>query len=132
MKGAQPRAPFTFLVHHRQNGRTIMPHISSPKTTPSRADRQHRDIRAMSVIVFGPFPATQAARVADTRDHVAARDRAAVVTTAIIQIVVSALRRRNAGDLAALASMRAEIAATLREEFAEVEQQVLNEIRLND
>jgi hypothetical protein len=86
----------------------------------------------MSVIVFGPFAAMQAAHVADTCDHVAARDRAAVVTTAIIQIVASALRRWNAGDLAALASVRAEIAATLREEFADVEQQILNDTRSDD
>jgi hypothetical protein len=34
--------------------------------------------------------------------------------------------------LAALASVRAEIAATLREEFADVERQTLNDTRLND
>lgn len=62
----------------------------------------------------------------------AAHDRAAVVTTAIIQIVATALRRWNAGDLAALASVRAEITATLREEFADAEQQILNDTRPND
>jgi hypothetical protein len=62
----------------------------------------------------------------------AARDRAAVATTAIMQIVTAALRRWSDGDLTALASVRAEIATTLRDEFADVERQILNDTRIND
>ena len=64
--------------------------------------------------------------------HQAARDRAAVVTVGIIQILAAALRRWNAGDLAALASVRAEIAAMLRDEFSDVARQTMTDTWIDD
>lgn len=104
--------------------------MTAPAMPKSEREDLQRLVRQREKVL--EFAAKQRSADLLADDHVAARDRAAVVTTAIIQIVVSALRRWNAGDLADLASVRAEIAATLREEFADVEQQVLNEIRLND
>jgi hypothetical protein len=59
----------------------------------------------------------------------AARDRAAVTATTIIGIVTGALRRWNAGDPTALATVRAEIESTLRDEFADVARTTRDEIR---
>ncbi len=47
------------------------------------------------------------------------QDRAAVVTTAIIQIIVTALRTRLDDSNASLASVRPEVEAILRQEFFE-------------
>lgn len=47
------------------------------------------------------------------------QDRAAVVTTAIIQIIVTALRTRLDNSNASLASVRPEVEAILRQEFFE-------------
>jgi hypothetical protein len=59
-------------------------------------------------------------------------DRASVVATTITQIVTGALRRWNAGDENALTNVRAEIAETLRDEFIDIERQILNDTRLNE
>jgi hypothetical protein len=55
-----------------------------------------------------------------------AKDRAAVVTTAILQIVKMSMRALLHGDAGAL---RDEIEATLRNEFADIARTTLNEIR---
>ncbi len=47
------------------------------------------------------------------------QDRAAVVTTAIIQIIVTALRTRLDDSNASLWSVRPEVEAILRQEFFE-------------
>jgi hypothetical protein len=60
------------------------------------------------------------------------RDRAAVVTTAIIQIVAGALQRWNAGDPAALGAVRAEVTDYLRDEIHDIERTVRDEIRPDD
>jgi hypothetical protein len=65
------------------------------------------------------------------RSH--ARDRAAVVATAIIHIVVTALRSCLHGEWPdAIAAARAKIEALLREEFDEISRKTRDEIRLVD
>jgi hypothetical protein len=59
----------------------------------------------------------------------AVRDRAAVTSTAVVQIVATALRRWNAGDPTALSAARAAVANYLRDEIADIERAVRNEIR---
>ena len=59
-------------------------------------------------------------------------DRAAVVATAIIQTIVTALRSRLDDPNASLATVRPEIETLLRGEFHEIERQVRDEIRLVD
>jgi hypothetical protein len=63
----------------------------------------------------------------------AAPDRAAIAAASITLIVASALRKWHAtGDLATLAKVRAEITATLRDEFHDIARMTRDEIRLND
>jgi hypothetical protein len=59
----------------------------------------------------------------------ATRDRAAVVATAITQIVTSALRRWSAGDPHALGAVRAEVTDYLRDEIHDIERTMRDEIR---
>jgi hypothetical protein len=61
-----------------------------------------------------------------------ARDRAAVATTAIIQIVGTALVEWFNRDQPDLAAARAEIETILRDEFFDIARQVRDEIRLAD
>jgi hypothetical protein len=58
-------------------------------------------------------------------------DRAAVATTAILQVVSHALRMRyRDGDGSAIACARLEVEELLRGEFHDIQQQTLNEIRI--
>lgn len=59
-------------------------------------------------------------------------DRAAVVTTAILQIVRRALLARIDGDDADLTATRGEIETLLRDEFSGVARTAANEIRRED
>jgi hypothetical protein len=59
-------------------------------------------------------------------------DRAAVVTTAILQIIRRELRAWVDREGADLAGVRAAIETGLREEVADIQQQTLTEIRPND
>ena len=59
-------------------------------------------------------------------------DRAAVATTAILQIVRDALTAWVDRDRADLARVRTAIETVLREEFADIQQQTLTEIRRED
>lgn len=54
-------------------------------------------------------------------------DRAAVVTTSILLIVATGMRRWFCGEPIARAAIRAEIEGTLREEFADVAHRVRGE-----
>jgi hypothetical protein len=76
-----------------------------------------------------PFPQRNPAPVAE---HSFARDRAAVVTTAVLQIVTRALIGWFCHEAADLAGGRAAIEAILRDEFEAVARQTLNEIRRED
>ena len=59
-------------------------------------------------------------------------DRAAIVATAVVQIVVNALHgRRGGGSAAALATARAAVAAQLRDEFAEVARQARADMQID-
>ena len=55
------------------------------------------------------------------------RDRAAVVTTAVLQVIRVWRHRENAGEAA-----RSEIETLLRDEFADVARATLHEIRQGD
>ena len=59
------------------------------------------------------------------------RDRAAIVTTAILRIVQEALRAWLYRGDAAMPSARAEIEAVLRDEFADVARMTRDEIRID-
>ena len=59
-------------------------------------------------------------------------DRAAVVATAIIQTIVTALRSRLDDPNASLATVRPEIEAILRQEFSEIARNARDEIALAD
>ena len=56
------------------------------------------------------------------------QDRAAIATTAIIQIIATALRARFDDPNASLAAVRPEIEAILREEFFENARETRDEI----
>jgi hypothetical protein len=58
-------------------------------------------------------------------------DRAAVATTAIMQVVGHALRARCRGNTSAIVAARTEIEALLREEFHDIQRQTLNETRIS-
>ena len=62
----------------------------------------------------------------------AVRDRAAVTTTAILQIVRKALLAWLNGGQCNMASTRAEIQALLRDEFSDVAREAHNQIRRED
>ena len=61
-----------------------------------------------------------------------AKDRAAVVAPAILQIVRGVLTAWLHGERADMAGARAEIEALLRDEFGDTARTTLNEIRLDD
>ena len=70
---------------------------------------------------------------ADNAERCRARDRAAVVATAIIHIVVTALRSCLHGERPdAIPAARVEIEALLRNEFDEIARQARDETRLAD
>ena len=70
---------------------------------------------------------------ADDAERCRARDRAAVVTTAITHIVVTALRSCLYGERPdAFLSARAGIEELLRDEFDEIARKTRDEIRLVD
>ena len=70
---------------------------------------------------------------ADNSRRCRARDRAAVVATAIIHIVVTALRSCPHGERSdALAAVRTEIEAVLHDEFQEIARQARDEIAVTD
>jgi hypothetical protein len=60
------------------------------------------------------------------------RDRAAVVTTAILQSIRKALLAWLDGDRPDIASLRIKIQTLLRDEFADVARETLNQIRRED
>ena len=62
----------------------------------------------------------------------AVRDRAAVTTTAILQIVRKALLAWLDGGQRNMAGTRAEIQTLLRDEFADVARETRNQIRRED
>jgi hypothetical protein len=61
-----------------------------------------------------------------------AKDRAAVVTTTILQVIETSLRALLRGEPAGASALRAQVEATLRDEFADNTRAALNEIPLPD
>ena len=68
-----------------------------------------------------------------SRNAPGAQDRAAVVTRAILLIISNAMRGWWDGDRPShLPMARAEIEATLRDEFADIARQTRDEIRIDE
>jgi hypothetical protein len=60
-------------------------------------------------------------------------DRAAVITTAVFQVIAEALRARHRDDdRSAIPAARLEIESLLRDEIADAQREAINEIRLHD
>jgi hypothetical protein len=57
------------------------------------------------------------------------RDRAAATTAAIIQIIIDAQRKWLDGEAVSFSDVRAEVCAYLRDDYADIQQQTLSEIR---
>jgi hypothetical protein len=69
---------------------------------------------------------------APVRESGFARDRAAIVTGAILQIARQALLRWLYRDGTNMAGARGEIEAILRDEFSDIARETRNEIRRDD
>jgi hypothetical protein len=80
----------------------------------------------MTVIV--PFPARRQP-TAPLRRAGGGMDRAAIVATTLAGIYARALRARLAGDGSAVACVKLEVEEILRDEFYDVQQRTLAEIR---
>lgn len=88
----------------------------------------------MKHVHSGPLEVNRGPDAAPAADHGArfAQDRAAVVTTAILQIVRGVLAAWLHGEHADMAGARTAIEALLRDEFGDTASTTLNEIRLDD
>jgi hypothetical protein len=82
----------------------------------------------MTVIPFRPPARRQSAT--PSRRARGSMDRAAVVASAVLQVVGDALRcRHRNGDRSAIPLARLEVEELLRGEFHDIQQKTLNEIR---
>ena len=88
----------------------------------------------MKHVHSGPLEVNRGPDAAPAADHGArfAQDRAAVVTTAILQIVRGVLIAWLHGERADMAGVRDAIESLLRDEFGDTARTTLNEIRLDD